>query len=362
MTQPIAGGDGGTATIQRPTTHGLPVAVDAALRVPATTALTQFQQDLKANPCSGSTCTPADFLATFAVSRSDTAIVSGTWTILTFYPGAAHPETVLVGITVRASDGSAIAPAQLFTGADLGPLVTPVRAATEAYLTKIGCSDFGPAEFDAATAGTVDNYQGVAVTASGLLVGISEDQVTAHACGSVELPISWSAVRAGLSPLGLAVAAKTALPAAQTDASRCSTGVLEVSLGAQQQLSVGQFQVAVVFTNVAGDPCWLQGFPGVDLTGDTGSGSHTISLVRTPATPQRVTIAPGGSAHAELTYLVGPDVCDAGGAAWTPGDAIVTPPDETVSVSVFWSLNSVDDCQTGATHPGSYIGPVLAGA
>jgi hypothetical protein len=38
----------------------------------------------------------------------------------------------------------------------------------------------------------------------------------------------------------------------------------------------------------------------------------------------------------------------------------VTPPDDTTSVQIPWPGDSVDDCQTGATHPGSFIGPVVA--
>lgn len=361
VNQPIVGGDGGTATYDKPTTHGLPAAVDAALRAPATDALAAFEKDLKNDPCTD-VCTPADFLATFAVGRSDTSIVSGTWTLLTFYPGAANPLTVLVGVTVRANDGTVIAPAQLFANGNLTPLVAVLRPALETKLKSIGCDDFGTEDYDQATAGTADNYQGVAVTASGLLVGISEEQVAAHACGSFEVPISWSAVRTGLSPIGQAVAAGTSLPTGTATSAMCTTGVLHVSFGTQTKVAASQFQLPVIFTNTASQPCYLQGFPGVDFFGDGGGNLGTVSLVRTPATPQRVTLAPSASAHALLTYLEGPDVCDVGGQAWAPAGVNVTPPNSTITVELFFPGTSVDDCQTGATHPGSYIGPVVAGA
>jgi hypothetical protein len=361
VNQPITGGDGGTATFDRPTTHGLSATVDAALRAPATNALAAFENDLKSDPCTDA-CTPADFDATFAVARSDTSIVSGTWTILTFYPGAANPQTVLMGIIVNATSGSVIAPAQLFTDDDLAPLVTALRPVLEAQLTKIGCNDFGTADYDAATSGTSENYQGVAVTAAGLLVGISDEQVAAHACGSFDEPISWNAVHAGLSAIGLALAAKTALPTGPTAAGRCSVGVLQVAFGAQTQVAADQFQLPVIFTNTASAPCFLQGFPGVDIFGDGGGNLGTISLVRTNAAPARVTISAVSGAHAELTYLKGPDSCDVGGVAWSPAGVNVTPPDATTSIELNWPGNTVDDCQTGATHPGSYIGPVLPGA
>jgi Protein of unknown function (DUF4232) len=361
VNQPIVGGDGGTATYDKPTTHGLSAAVDAALRAPATTALAAFEKDLKNNPCTDA-CTPADFNATFSVGRSDSSIVSGTWTIYSFYPGAANGPTTLVGVTVRASDGTVIAPAQLFTNGDLTPLVKVLRPTLEAQLTKIGCNDFGADDYDQATAGTAANYQGVAITASGLLVGISNEQVAAHACGSFEVPIEWSAVHAGLSPIGLAAAVRTALPTGVTTTAMCTTGVLQVSFGAQTQTAATQFQLPVVFTNTASQPCYLQGFPGVDFFGDGGGNLGTVSLVRTPATPQRVTLADGAIAHAVLTYLKGPDTCDVGGQAWAPAGVNVTPPNSTVTVELNWPGDTVDDCQTGATHPGSYIGPVVAGA
>jgi hypothetical protein len=84
-------------------------------------------------------------------------------------------------------------------------------------------------------------------------------------------------------------------------------------------------------------------------------------LVRTPAKPARINLAPGDQAHAVLTYLAGPDpTCDAGGP-WIPSTLTITPPDDTTSVQIPWPGGSVDDCQTGATHPGSYIGPVITG-
>ena len=111
-------------------------------------------------------------------------------------------------------------------------------------------------------------------------------------------------------------------------------------------------------TNVSAQPCSLLGFPGADFG---AAGAFPVSLVRTPAKPVRVGLAPGGQAHAILTYLLGPDpACDAGGQ-WPTSTLTMTPPDDTTSVQIPWPNGGVDDCQTGATHPGSYIGPVVAG-
>jgi hypothetical protein len=48
--------------------------------------------------------------------------------------------------------------------------------------------------------------------------------------------------------------------------------------------------------------------------------------------------------------------------AWVPMSVRVTPPDETTAISVAWIGRSVDNCQGGATHPGTYIGPIQAGS
>ena len=48
--------------------------------------------------------------------------------------------------------------------------------------------------------------------------------------------------------------------------------------------------------------------------------------------------------------------------AWVPTSVRVTLPDATDSFSVTWPRGSVDNCQGGATHPGTYVGPVQAGA
>ena len=141
-------------------------------------------------------------------------------------------------------------------------------------------------------------------------------------------------------------------------APRCATTSLDIALGVVKQVVNTQYEVPIVFTNMSTADCSVLGFPGTDFG---AGGAGPVSLVRTPAKPARVTLGPGGQAHAVLTFLAGPDpTCDAAGP-WTPTTLTVTPPDETTSVQIPWPGGSVDDCQTGATHPGSYIGPVIAG-
>jgi len=160
------------------------------------------------------------------------------------------------------------------------------------------------------------------------------------------------------TPPVAAAVVSTGSPTTSATAQRCATTSLDVALGPTTQSAATQYQVPIVFTNVSAQPCSLLGFPGTEFG---AAGALPVDLVRTPAKPVRINLVPGGQAHAVLTFLTGPDpTCDAGGP-WIPSTLTVTPPDDTTSVQIPWPGSSVDDCQTGATHPGSYIGPTLAG-
>jgi hypothetical protein len=296
-------------------------------------------------------------------------VVSGTWTISTFFPGGAHPTTQLTGAMIDVASGAAITASQLFVGSSLQALATATAAAAKTKLNAIGCNvDEEQAELADGVAPTADNYVGTAIGQSGLLIGLSQGQVAAEACGTVDVAVTWTAVQSQLSSIGSRLAATappvavalvgSGSPTASTTAPRCTTASLDVALGAITQTVNTQYQVPIVFTNTASQPCSLLGFPGTEFG---AAGALPVDLVRTPAKPVRIALVPGGQAHAVLTFLTGPDpACDAGGP-WIPSTLTVTPPDDTTSVQIPWPGNSVDDCQTGATHPGSFIGPVTAG-
>ena len=360
-------GDQGTIDTDQLSVVGLPngAAIAATLQAPVKAALTDYTTNVASQqPCTGPACGSGDFQADFTTSRADSVVVSGTWTISTFFPGGAHPTTQLTAVIVDATTAASISPSQLFIGSSLKALAAATAAATTAKLNAIGCGD----EFTDGVAPTADNYVGTAIGRTGLLIGLSQGQVAAEACGTVDLAIPWTAVQSQLSSAGARLAAPP--PAASvvigagspttsaTAAPRCTTTVLDVALGAITQTVNTQSQVPIVFTNTSTQPCSLLGFPGTEFG---AAGALPIDLVRTPAKPVRVNLVPGGQAHAVLTFLAGPDpACDAGGP-WIPSTLTVTPPDDTTSVQIPWPGGSVDDCQTGATHPGSFIGPVIAG-
>ncbi|MGY5053747.1 DUF4232 domain-containing protein [Streptomyces sp. 900105755] len=113
----------------------------------------------------------------------------------------------------------------------------------------------------------------------------------------------------------------------------------------------GQQKHAVVaFTNKSGHSCTMYGFPGVDLV----NSGQKWSLPRTNATPKRVTLANGASTNFAITFLV-PGQGDS--SDFTPTTVVVTAPNQRTSFDLPWHGGAVV-LQDGATHPGSFIGPV----
>jgi len=82
--------------------------------------------------------------------------------------------------------------------------------------------------------------------------------------------------------------------------------------------------------------------------------SESLSVVTST-----VSVPGGGSVLATLTYLAGPDdACDTNGP-WVPSRMVVTLADG-LELTAGWPGQSVDDCQDGATHPGTFVGPFAA--
>jgi hypothetical protein len=137
----------------------------------------------------------------------------------------------------------------------------------------------------------------------------------------------------------------------------CTAGVLSVALGAPTGTAGQQTTQAVDLTNQGPSACTMQGFPGVDLVGTArGEENYAWPLVRSSATYSQVTIQPGGSAHFDLIYLPA-SAGDSGDIAVT--EIILTPPNTFAQASITWNQEVV--LQDEATHPGTYITPVVSG-
>jgi hypothetical protein len=108
-------------------------------------------------------------------------------------------------------------------------------------------------------------------------------------------------------------------------------------------------------TNKGSSACTLQGFPGVDLDG-AANGQHNFTwpLARQSVTYAAVTLRPGETGHFSLIYLPGNSA--SGDMAVTK--LIITPPNGYTQAEVTWNQSVV--LQDAATHPGTYITPVVA--
>ncbi|WP_329177574.1 DUF4232 domain-containing protein [Streptomyces sp. NBC_01477] len=135
---------------------------------------------------------------------------------------------------------------------------------------------------------------------------------------------------------------------------RCHTAGLTFSFGNGDQSyssSDDQQHLEVVMTNSSGATCTVKGFPGVDL-----KAADTWSLVRSSTSASTVTLKPGANASFVITYLP----WEAGsGVEFKAKSLVITPPNETTSATLNWPGGNVLR-QDGATHPGTYVGPVTA--
>lgn len=148
-------------------------------------------------------------------------------------------------------------------------------------------------------------------------------------------------------------------------ASRCQPKDLSFALGADHQIADadGQWTQVVDMTNHGSSACTMQGYPGVDLIGDVkDQPSYDWSLMRAAgSTPAKVSVAPGSTAHFDLTYLSG-DLASGGGDGNTVISVhkmVITPPDDFTQGSLAWAATVV--LQDTATSPGTYISTVASG-
>jgi hypothetical protein len=157
-----------------------------------------------------------------------------------------------------------------------------------------------------------------------------------------------------------ATATHEAAPATTTAAEpvradRCTLDQLTASVG-RTTGEAGQRHTIVVWTNTSGAACVIDGFGGVDLEGPDDPMGRIYSLPRESAAAESFSLAPDEQAHTTITWLPPQD-----GPGWTPTTMRVTPPNETRSTQLEWPGSAVLR-QDGATHPGTYIGPVSPGA
>ncbi|MER7225266.1 DUF4232 domain-containing protein [Streptomyces rubradiris] len=107
--------------------------------------------------------------------------------------------------------------------------------------------------------------------------------------------------------------------------------------------------VAVEFTNGGGRDCVMSGYAGVDLKTSAGS----LSAKRTGESASRVVLKDGESVAFGITYPLN----DSGGSGVRITGLVVTPPDETKSVSLRWPGAATLPVTDGSGTPVK-VGPI----
>jgi len=137
----------------------------------------------------------------------------------------------------------------------------------------------------------------------------------------------------------------------------CPDGSLRVKQGVAQGYAGGVYEV-ITFTNTSGTACTLLGFPGVSLVAGPSNTQIGLAAKRGTATPvNRVTLAPGATAHAQLQIV---DALNYPPASCGPTKATalrIYPPGQTAAVFLPNTANGcakpVQIMYIGAVQPGS---------
>lgn len=160
--------------------------------------------------------------------------------------------------------------------------------------------------------------------------------------GSAYLPASPSAVPVPSSAMSAQAStapdvATTAPSPAQPADDRCRTAELRASVG-RNDPGAGQRNFPVVLTNTSDRTCTVRGYPGAAFLDASGRQLGPDPRRDAGSGPVTVTLAPGRSAWAGLTYS-SPEVSGAEGV--TPTTLLVTPPDERDPLRVPWTGGTV---------------------
>ncbi|MCX5088404.1 DUF4232 domain-containing protein [Streptomyces sp. NBC_00365] len=178
---------------------------------------------------------------------------------------------------------------------------------------------------DKGTTSTPQKLPGAAQPASG--------DATADSSGTSAAPSGSATTSSSASKSSSATSSGTGNSASST---RCHTSELRVSLGVNNP-GAGQEHFPVVLTNGSHRTCTLRGYPGAAFLDSSGKQLGPDPK-RSADTPTTVTLAPGQTAWAGLTFA-NPEV--SGAKTATPATLVVTPPDERDPLKVAWKEGAV---------------------
>lgn len=176
---------------------------------------------------------------------------------------------------------------------------------------------------------------GGSASAPTTLPGTAAPATGGHSTGSASASASVSASSTTPGAATLTASAPGATPAGTTGG-RCHTSELRASVG-RNDPGAGQENFPIVLTNASSRSCTVRGYPGAAFV-DASGRQLGPDPKRNSGSPTTVTLAPGKSAWAGLTFS-NPDVSGAHPA--TPASLLVTPPDERDHLTVTWSGGQV---------------------
>ncbi|GAA5212257.1 DUF4232 domain-containing protein [Streptomyces thinghirensis] len=132
-------------------------------------------------------------------------------------------------------------------------------------------------------------------------------------------------------------------------AAKCRTDELEITATDATIGGDDRGTVAVDLKNGGGRDCSLAGYAGVDLKTNSG----TVSAERTGESAPSVVLADGDTVTFGITYPIN----DSGGSGVRVTGLVVTPPDETKSVTLDWPGGATLPVTDGSGTP-VQVGPL----
>jgi hypothetical protein len=134
---------------------------------------------------------------------------------------------------------------------------------------------------------------------------------------------------------------------------RCHTAALTASL-VEPSAGAGQRYVKISLTNRSTTTCVLLGYGGLQLLDAAGHPLAT-RLHRVPPPAHSINLPPRASATSQLHWSAVPGAGEpvSGACEPTPQAANVTPPDETASLRVPWTMGAV--CLHGSVDQQPYV-------
>ncbi|MGY6026691.1 DUF4232 domain-containing protein [Streptomyces spinosirectus] len=186
---------------------------------------------------------------------------------------------------------------------------------------------------DGTSASSPQTLSGTAAPATG---SPGTDSASPSASGSHPAAGDTTTNTAAPTSTSTAPAKGASTPAGTTGGGRCHTSELKATVG-RNNPGAGQENFPIVLTNTSSRTCTVRGYPGAAFV--DGSGRQMgPDPQRSSGTPATVSLAPGRSAWAGLSFS-NPEV--SGAHAATPASLLVTPPDERDSLTVMWQGGQV---------------------